>query len=135
MSNSLWPDIAIRISSAEELAHFRAADRAIVFLTVDWSAPERKSRACFQRLVEMLSGLAIPSVEFFVINEDDDAVRQQLPDSVGCSCAPLGAGTVFWLERGQVIAGEINAGSVGHDRLFERTAALWPSLPTAGEAR
>jgi hypothetical protein len=128
----VWPENVNFVATVEEALRMAAADRGIVFLTVDWSVTERHSRQCFRRLVESLAGAAVPEIDLFVVNEDDDAVRQELPASVDCSCVPLGVGTMFWMERGKVVAGEINPCSIGHRGLFDRTIELWGSFETEG---
>ena len=128
----MWPENVNFVGTVEEMQRITAADRAIVFLTVDWSVTERNSRRCFRRLIESLSEAAVPEIDLFVVNEDDDPMRQKLPASIACSCVPLGVGTMFWMERGKVVAGEINPCSIGHRGLFERTVSLWGSLETEG---
>ena len=100
--------------------------RAIVYLTVDWSGPERHSRQVFQEAMNRL-GETRQDIAFGVVGEECDGYdawlgARNVPKNLGCS----GSGPVIWLESGRVIAWEVNAAWTGADRIVDRTRFLWP---------
>jgi hypothetical protein len=134
MHTAIWPDGVTLITSLEEVPPVFLAERAIVFMSVDWSGPERRGRQRLQQLIDRSRGCELPEIEFFVVNEDDDPLRAQFPTSIQCVCTPLGAGSIHWIERGRFVASEVSAGSCSLDHLFGRTAELWQPTPDSGIA-
>ncbi len=127
MNESNWVHADISpILNLEDLSQVLSAERAVVFMSVDWSSPERVGRQRFYELVERLQEARVANVEFFVVNEDIDALRQRFPSAIDCSCVSLGAGAMHWLERGRVVAGEITTSAISVERLYEKSVALWP---------
>ena len=127
MNESNWAHADISpILNLEDLSQVLSAERAVVFMSVDWSSPERVGRQRFYELVERLQEARVANVEFFVVNEDIDSLRQRFPSAIDCSCVPLGAGAMHWLERGRIVAGEITTSAISVERLFEKSVALWP---------
>jgi hypothetical protein len=110
------------------LAAIASAPRAMVFLTVPWSCPERAARADFRKAVGRLAEVSLP-MEAFAVDEESEAAQRWLA-SLGLPApygrgVPQGWGTVLWLEAGRVV------GFVGHGideravGLIGRTKALW----------
>ena len=96
-----------------------AVDRVI-------AGPERKSRERFLALARRWHDAGLSGVQFFVVNEDDDALRAFFPRQIRCACVPLGAGAVHWLARGKVLRSELQVGDVPVSQLLAWTAELLP---------
>jgi hypothetical protein len=111
----------IREGTNDELiAAIMVAPRAIVFLTVPWSCPERTARADFRKAVVRLAEVGM-QVEAFSVDEESELAQKWLgtlglPQPYGCG-TPLGWGSVLWMESGQLV------GFVGHG-VDERAAGV-----------
>jgi hypothetical protein len=134
MLTAVWPDEVTLITHIADVPPVFLANQAIVFMSVDWSGPERRGRQRLQQLIDRCRDSELPQIEFFVVNEDDDTLRSQFPTSIQCVCTPLGAGSIHWIERGRFVANEVSAGSCTLDHLFARTAELWQPTPDSGIA-
>jgi hypothetical protein len=105
------------------------AARALLFLSVPWSCPERNARQVFRaavaRLEEFHPGL---EVRFFQLDEDAEACQEWLSSlnvpQLGGGY-PRGAGSLLWLEKGKVVAYEISANSLGDQGIVASSVALW----------
>jgi hypothetical protein len=101
-----------------------AAPRALVFLSVPWSHPEREARADFYSAAKHLE----PRVQCFVVDEEAEPVRRWL-SSVGVppisEKAALGAGSVLWVEHGRVIAVEIAGHRLRASGILAKADELW----------
>jgi hypothetical protein len=143
--NSSTLDFVTRIHSREDLPELLAAERAVAMLSVDWSGPERKGRERFLALAHRWQDAGLPPVQFFLINEDDDTLRDFFPRQIRCACVPLGAGAVHWLARGKVLRSEMQIADCPVSQLVAWTAELWPAelgpakaggpVESAGESR
>jgi len=96
-----------RITSESELANLAHASRAVVYVTVDWSVPERESRERFHTLVEAVSREhPLAGIQFFVVAEDEPFVRTWLQRVSYLYSSPsfggFGYGSVIWLEHDQL---------------------------------
>ena len=117
-----------REGSGEELVEsIAAAPRAIVFISVPWSIPERHARVAFQSAVAQfentLSDLAISS---FRLEVDEDEKAQNWLSSVGyLQFAVHGSGSLLWLESGKVVSSAITANALGAQGIISRTTSLW----------
>jgi hypothetical protein len=112
-----------------------AAARALVFLTVPWSGPERSARLAFRTAAEQLAaehpGIG---VECFVLDEEagwcqDWLVTLGVPRLGGGH--PLGAGSMVWLESGRVVSSEVDGHQLRPGGLVTRTLRLWAKRPEA----
>jgi hypothetical protein len=103
-----------------------AAERAIVYLTVDWSMPERHSR---EAIAAALAALEQLDFEFFSVSEDDELMRPWLR-SHGFTEYRLGYGSLLWLERGHQVAKELLPGHVGSEVVVAKTRSLWGQSAT-----
>jgi hypothetical protein len=91
------------VTREAELQEILAAERAVVFVTVEWSAPERASRQLFQQFASTISAdHRHLGILLFVVPEDADFSRPWLGARVYRSLGSLGWGSVIWFERGQV---------------------------------
>ena len=110
------------------IAAINAAPRALVFLTVPWSCPERTARADFRKAVVRLAEIGLP-VEAFTVDEEAELAQRWLgalglPEPYGRG-VPIGWGSVLWLESGRVV------GFVGHGideravGIIGRSRELW----------
>jgi hypothetical protein len=111
----------------ELVGAIREAPRALVFISVPWSGPERHGRLVFRAAVAILeekhSDLGIA---FFRLEVDEDEISQQWLTSVGYpQFAGMGSGSLLWLESGQVLAAEINALSLGASGIVAGSTSLW----------
>jgi len=109
--------------SAEELSVAVSLPRTIVFLTVPWSGPERVARQAFRKASAEIRG-----VSFCILDEEATVVQAWLSSlglpNLGGGYA-RGAGSVIWLEQGQVLSFELNAGMLGVTGIVSRTKELW----------
>ena len=105
--NPRAPDWDSELVPTRDLGAVEGAGRAMVYLTVQWSMQERFSRIVFKEARGELVSLSDRGVEVFVLEEDDPAAREWLA-ARGWSRSPAGVGSVLWLERGRVVASELN---------------------------
>jgi hypothetical protein len=106
-----------------------ATRRALVFLTVGWSGPERTARQSFRIAAERLaSDDRDLGVECFVLDEDSEWCQVWL-HAIGIpqlgSGYPLGAGSILWLESGRAVSHEIGGCSLKPKAIEARTHWLW----------
>ncbi len=114
-------------SGAELVAAIREAPRAVVFVSVPWSSPERNARQIFRAAVAQLEK-DFPDVEisFFRLEVDEDEESQHWLSSIGYpQFASFGSGSLLWLQSGKVISSQISANSLGVEGLVVRSTALW----------
>jgi hypothetical protein len=106
------------------------AIRAIVFISVPWSSPERQGRVIFQKVVEILESEHLDiGVESYRLEVDEDEIAQQWLANVGYpDYAILGAGSLLWLQTGRVIITERNCLQTGVSGIVTRSLSLWESL-------
>jgi hypothetical protein len=109
-----------------------AANRALVFLTVPWSTPERRARLAFREAAEELA-CKHPNlgVECFSLDEDA-AWCQAWLENLGVPQLgrgyPLGSGSMVWLEAGRVVCSEVGGCSLrSMSDIVARSLALWGS--------
>jgi hypothetical protein len=116
------------IADAEGLAAVQAAPRAMAFLTVPWSAPERVARAVFISAATQLSSPMSPvRVPCFLIDEGAEPCLSWLA-SLGLPALgtyPRGAGSVLWLAGGRVESFVIDGQSLKPQDIVARVGALW----------
>lgn len=108
-----------------------AAPRALVFLTVPWSGPERAARGAFQAAAESLASES-PELAIQCFSLDEDAPWCQawlaglsLPQLGGGY--PLGAGSLVWLEFGRPLGHQIVGISLKPKGIVARTRGIWAS--------
>jgi hypothetical protein len=111
------------------LSAVNAAPRAVVFLSVPWSVPERRARVQFRSAFERLSAeRAELGIEFYSLEEDTDwcqawVVSFRIPGLGGG--VPRGAGSILWLERGRLVLSELGGAGLGAAEIVARTLTLW----------
>jgi len=113
------------IYDASDLQALLAAPRALVFLTVPWSGPERKARVAFDSAVEQLA-----DADIFVCKLDEDTERgQQWLSSLNIPgyTSPVGAGTILWMSNGRVMH-QSHGCALTAKEIVERTRFFWPKL-------
>ena len=111
------------------IAAINAAPRAMVFLSVPWSCPERTARADFRMAVARLAEIGLP-VEAFSLDEESGVCQRWLaslglPAPYDGGGIPQGWGAVFWLEYGRVVwlvGRGIDERAVG---IIGRSKSLW----------
>jgi hypothetical protein len=117
------------------LAVVAAASRALVFLTVEWSGPERLARSAFREAPERLTAkYADLDIAFFWLNEDTEWCQRWLagikvPQLGGGY--PLGAGSMLWLEVDQPVSHEVGGAGLSAGQIVARSLSLW-STATKG---
>ena len=102
------------------------ATRAIVYIGVEWSMPERFARLAVQAAIKCLPELGS---EFFVVEEDGPVTGPWLI-SHGWTEYPNGCGSLLWFENGKLVAKELLPGRLGTEAIVRKTFALW-GQPTA----
>jgi hypothetical protein len=106
-----------------------SASRALVFLTVPWSSPERKARQAFRVAAEKLAAVhPALGVEFFSLDEDSDWCQKWLA-TVGHpqlgTGYPIGSGSMLWFEQGNVVLVEIGGAGLQSGDVIARSMRLW----------
>lgn len=96
------------------------AARAIVYLSVEWSGPERLTRRVVQSAIEALPDLGF---EFFAV-EEDGTITEPWLISRGCH-HPRGCGSLMWCEQGRRVHTELLPGKLGAEAIVRKTLALW----------
>ena len=114
-------------SGLELVGAIRDAPRALVFISVPWSGPERQGRQVFRAAADILGEKHVDlGIAFFRLEVDEDETSQQWLMSVGYpQFAAMGAGSLLWLQSGQVLATEIHALSLGASGIVDRSTSLW----------
>src|SRR4051794_22158750 len=107
------------------LAAVSAAPRALVFLTVLWSGPERQTRLAFWAAAEQLSVEHTSlGIEFFSLDEEAEWCQRWLADmhvpQLGSGNA-LGAGSVLWLEHGRPVSFEVSGATLRSRDIIARS--------------
>ena len=106
-----------------------AAPRALVFLTVPWSGPERTARVAFRAAAEQLDA-EFPDlgIKCFSLEEDAEWCQAWLA-SLGMPQLgdgyPLGAGSMLWLESGRAVSHEIGGCQLKPGDIVDRARWLW----------
>jgi hypothetical protein len=109
------------------VAAIREAARALAFISVPWSGPERQGRQVFRAAAAILDEKhADLGIAFFRLEVDEDETAQQWLISVGYpQFAGMGAGSLLWVQGGHALATEINASYVGVSGIVARSTMLW----------
>jgi len=114
------------LPKTNDIPEIEKADRAMVYLTVDWSVPERKAR----RVVEDALG-SLPDLGFkFYVVEEDGPVTGPWLISRGWTKYPGGNGSLLWFERGSRIETEYLPGHSGTEPIIRKTLAMWGRSPS-----
>jgi hypothetical protein len=71
-----WPVNVLRASNSDELEVVLTSPRSIVYLTVDWSVPERKSRQTFIEFARQFGDTRRTLIA--VVGEDNVDIRGRL---------------------------------------------------------
>ena len=114
-------------SGQKLVADICKASRAIVFVSVPWSGPERSARRLFDEAALTLEQTHPQChIQFFRLEVDEDAVSQEWLSSLGFSdFATMGAGSILWLEAGRVVSGVVTANSLGVAGIVQRSTSHW----------
>lgn len=127
---SFRPAGAKLLLTREEVESSLQVERAIVFISVEWSGQERRSRVAFTDLLRRLEDEhGELKVYWCVVSEYSEDIwawyeRLMLPAS-----ASTGYGAVTWLQRGHVVGMVPDAAEVGVERLVSRTLGFWGTPP------
>lgn len=105
----------------DDIQEIERTDRAIVYLTVDWSVPERNARKVVQAALASLPDLGFV---FYTVDEDGPITGPWLI-SHGWTRHPTGYGSLLWFERGIRIETELLPGHAGSESIIRKTIALW----------
>jgi len=111
-----------------DLGSITAADRAMLFLSVVWSGPERHSRVAFVDAAAQLQR-EHPDIgaSFWFVPETCDGFLEWASHRDLAHASASGWGAVAWLSHDQVLAVELNAANCGAGGLVATTLGLWPS--------
>jgi hypothetical protein len=117
------------VDSVATLKLVATSARAMVFLTVPWSCPERVARSRFRAASEAIAvGYSQLQVRFFYLDEDTDWCQSWL-GKLGIAqfsgTFPAGAGSILWLEFGSPVSHEMGGQTLDANEIVERTVRLW----------
>jgi len=115
-----------------------AARRALVYLTVPWSGPERGARIAFHNAADQLAAEhPALGVECFTLEEDAEWCQAWLAalgfPGLGHG-APSGAGSMLWLEGGRLVSSKPDGCNYSAADIVARSLSLWAKRaePDAG---
>jgi hypothetical protein len=117
----------ITIGGGELIPQILAAERAMVFISVTWSAPERNARREFEEAAGRWK-VEFPdhAIEFFRLNIDEELFAQDWLIGLGFGVfIPMGAGSLLWLEKGKVVDNAPVVNVLGKSGIIERTNQRW----------
>jgi len=102
---------------------------ALIYLSVNWSDPERTSRSLFFRAGVPLLGLyPVLELSCYIFDEEREDCRMWL-ESLGhvelARAAHEGRGPVVWLEYGELIDWIPSSLPLGPEGIIRRTLTLW----------
>jgi hypothetical protein len=109
------------LALTRDTAAIERAARAIVYLAVDWSMPERLARQVVQSAISSLPDLGF---ECFAMEEDGPISGPWLL-SHGWTKYPGGYGSLLWFENGKQVAKELLPGQLGAEAIIRKTLSLW----------
>jgi hypothetical protein len=101
-----------------------AEPQALVYLTVDWSGPERLSRTVFAQTIDRLTASCPDEgrISFWVVHEKCEGFEEwAMTLAIGGNIS--GWGTVIWLRNGEVVWSAVNAAATGVEKLIAVTVA------------
>jgi hypothetical protein len=109
------------------IAAVRSAPRALIYLSVEWSVPERASRQAFFEAADRLSNEKPDlGIAYYLLEEETELSRDFMA-ALGLphvSCV-LGEGSLVWLEAGRTVAYEFSARLLGASGITGRSLSLW----------
>jgi hypothetical protein len=121
-----WPGEVSQLASLAEVEATLRRERAVVFISVEWSEQERHSRRTFAefvgRIVREHSELGL---WFGVISESSEGIGRLFEVLALPTSAATGYGAVVWLQHRRVVALVPYAAEVGPEGLVNRTLQLW----------
>jgi hypothetical protein len=105
----------------------REAPRALTFVSVPWSVPERHARQAFRAAVSRLEDMCPElDVRFFILGGDEDEASRRWLASIGLlQFASAGTGSIVWSKRNRVISSEITVNTLGTAGVVARSMSLW----------
>jgi hypothetical protein len=120
-----------RPSTRADLENLSAEQQAVVYLAVDWSGPERRSRAVFAQAVEHLLASCRDNgrIAFYAVHDDCEGFAEWA-EARAIPWAIAGSGTVVWLRNGNVVSSEVSAAATGVEKLVGITMFLFGSRPS-----
>jgi hypothetical protein len=116
------------ITDAIGLAAIAAEPRAVAFLTVPWSGPERVARAAFLAAAELLASPLSPIRMYCcLIDEEAEPCLSWLASLgvPGLGSYPRGAGSVLWLAGGRVVFSVVDGQLLTSNEIVARVGELW----------
>ena len=114
-------------SGVDIIAAIRESPRALTFVSVPWSVPERHARQVFRAAVSQLEDTCPElDIRFFILEVDEDEASRHWLATIGLPhIASAGAGSVIWSERDRVISSEITANALGIAGVVDRSMSQW----------
>lgn len=114
-------------SDVNVLESIARAKRAIVFMSVEWSGPERKRRKAFFQAIGRLHTLArYRDVEAFTLDEDVAELQQRFHSKTYNGAHPLGAGSLFWLAENELVSSSVH-GYEYAEEVLTKAFCIWPT--------
>jgi hypothetical protein len=121
-----WPETARRLSTRTEVESTLHEERAVVYISVDWSGQERLSRRTFAEFVHRIEREQSElRVTFWIMSEQSESIDEWFRALYLSGAAAGGYGALVWLQRGQLQDVEGYAAQAGVENLVKRTLKLW----------
>lgn len=125
-----------RLTTREELDVLETEPLAVVYVTVNWSGPERASRFVFQEFASRF-GEGQPEIgaSFRVLGEECPGFADWFAAHRIDGFQREGSGGVVWLALGRVVHLEHHAAYVGIKGLREATLHVWSEVAGTNRQR
>jgi hypothetical protein len=121
-----WPEGAHRLSTCAEVEGTLHEERAVVYITVDWSGQERLSRRTFADFVHRIEREHSElRVTIWIVSDESGGIDEWFGTLKLSGATAGGYGALVWLRRGQVQDAEAYAAKAGVENLVKRTVKLW----------
>jgi hypothetical protein len=122
---------SLLLTSEEVESSFRL-ERAIVYITVEWSGQERRSRSVFREFLRRLEAEhADLQVRCCVLSDESENQGAWFENLKLPGAAGTGYGAVVWLQQGQALGVTPYAAEVGVEGLMSRTLEFWGCTASA----
>lgn len=112
------------LHTREDMALSLREDHVIVFVSVEWSGPERKSRVTFAEFMDRISSVG-PDISFWILSERSDCIQDWFKHLNVPPTVATGFGAVIWIANGHAVSVAEHAAEVGVEGLVNRTLELW----------
>jgi hypothetical protein len=110
----------------DDLSAIEMESHAVIYVSVEWSLPERHSRSVFTQFADLIDReYSSIGISFWIVHEEWECIGEWFSLVMPPTSVASGYGAIVWLERGHLLASEENAANAGLQGLVNRTLGLW----------